>query len=392
MNKNVRRRRLGRTELMVTELSFGAMNLRLLKSFDEARTIVNHVLDHGVNLIDTARAYQGDIAPGVMLESEQVVGEVVRQRTDLTEPLVIVTKGHAYTIDDMEKDLAASLKTLGITGQGTLKIGDNEIRLIYLIHGISDERWVTVKSSGVLDRLQDLKREGVIHHIGFSSHYPFAAQIKEAIDTGVFDVVEMPYNVFNRVLGEDGELDLLAYAHQKDIGLINMKAFNGNGMVPLYQVIREYIPIDYPAMLRFSLSNPNISTVDAGVRYPAEFDVDYQTALGGMLSASERTAQKAEADKIAGQMKNVCRECMHCLEKFNCPNTVDFPRILSLYSRHTFMSRQGKETADLIAQYNALERNGDDCVECGECMPWCEYRLNIPVLLKEAHQVMNRNE
>lgn len=390
MNDKIKRRRLGRTNLMVTELSFGAMNLRLLKSFDEARTIVNHVLDHGINLIDTARAYKGEIAPGIMLESEKIVGEVVRQRTDLTEPLVIVTKGHAYTIPDMEKDLAASLKTLGITGKGALKIGDNDICLIYLVHGISEERWATVKSSGVLDRLQDLRREGVINHIGFSSHYPFAAQIKEAIDTDVFDVIELPYNVFNRSLGEDGALDLLAYAHAKDIGLINMKAFNGNGMVPLYQVIREYIPIDYPAMLRFSLANPYITTVDAGVRYPAEFDVDLQTATGKMLTADERTALKAEADKIAGQMKNVCRECMHCLEKFSCPNAVDFPRILSLYSRHTFLSRQGKDTAELIAQYNMLEQNGDDCVECGECMPWCEYRLNIPVLLKEAHKIMHR--
>jgi hypothetical protein len=390
MNAKIKRRRLGRTELMVTELSFGAMNLRLLKSFDEARTIVNHVLDNGVNLIDTARAYKGDIAPGVTLESERIVGEVVRQRTDLAEPLVIVTKGHAYTIPDMEKDLGTSLKTLGITGKGTLKIGDNEIRLIYLVHGISEERWATVKSSGVLERLQDLRSEGVIHHIGFSSHYPFAAQIKEAIDTGVFDVIELPYNVFNRSLGEDSTLDLLAYAHDKDIGLINMKAFNGNGMVPLYQVIREYIPIDYPAMLRFALSNPYITTVDAGVRYPAEFDVDIQTALGEPLPASERSALKTEADKIAGQMKNVCRECMHCLEKFSCPNAVDFPRILSLYSRHTFLSRQGKDTAELIAQYNALEQNGDDCVECGECMPWCEYRLNIPVLLKEAHKLMHK--
>ena len=56
------------------------------------------MLDNGVNLIDTARAYKGEIAPGIMLESEKIVGEVVRQRTDLTDPLVIVTKGHAYTI------------------------------------------------------------------------------------------------------------------------------------------------------------------------------------------------------------------------------------------------------------------------------------------------------
>jgi aryl-alcohol dehydrogenase-like predicted oxidoreductase len=119
----LKKRRLGRTELMVTELSFGAMNLRLLKSHAEAQALVHTVLDHQVNLIDTARAYQAEIEPGVILESEQVVGEVIRQRKNLAEPLVIVTKGHAYTIESMEEELAASLRTLGVSGKGTLKIG-----------------------------------------------------------------------------------------------------------------------------------------------------------------------------------------------------------------------------------------------------------------------------
>ncbi len=74
MKPDIKRRRFGRTGLEVTELSFGAMNLRLLKSFDDAYKIVNHVLDLGINLIDTARAYKGEIAPGVLLESERLWG------------------------------------------------------------------------------------------------------------------------------------------------------------------------------------------------------------------------------------------------------------------------------------------------------------------------------
>ncbi|HKK82755.1 MAG TPA: aldo/keto reductase, partial [Atribacterota bacterium] len=132
MQTKIKRRKLGRTGLMVSELSLGAMNLRLLKSFSEAYTIVNDVLDQGINLIDTARAYKGEISPGVTLESEHIVGETIRKRTDLDEPIVIITKGHAYTIPEMEKDLADSLKTLGVSGKGNLKIGKNNIKLVYL--------------------------------------------------------------------------------------------------------------------------------------------------------------------------------------------------------------------------------------------------------------------
>ena len=391
MQSNIKRRRFGRTGLQVSELGYGAMNLRLLDSFEAAHEIVHYVLDQGINLIDTARAYKGEIKPGVVLESEKVVGDVIRSRTDLDEPIVLITKGHAYTIPELEKDLADSLKTLGITGKGDLRIGDNAIRLVYLVHGISAERWATVKSSGVLDRLQELKAEGVINHIGFSSHYPFPKEIREAVDTNVFDVVELPYNIYQRSLGEDGETDLLRYIHERDIGLINMKAFDGNGMVPVYQVLREIVDIDYETMLRFCLSNPYISTIDAGARFVPEFEQDVRVAADGKrFSEDDLVAVKDEADRVAGHMKNICRECMHCMEKFACPNRVDFPTILSLYSRYTLLEKLEKDNALQVRQYNELEINGSDCTQCGACLPWCEYKLAIPDMLREAHAVLSR--
>lgn len=390
MEKTINRRRLGRTGLYVTELGFGAMNLRLLKSFDEAYKIVNHVLDCGINLIDTARGYKGEIAPGVLLESEKIVGGAIASRTDLVEPIVVVTKGHAYTLPELEKDLADSLSALGVTGKGNLKIGANDIKLVYFIHGISDERWPGIKSLGVLDRLQELKAEGIINFIGFSSHYPFPKEIKEAVDTGIFDVIELPYNVFNRSLGEDGEINLLEYINKNDIGLINMKAFDGNGMVPIHKIIKEFITIDYEAMLRFSLSNPFITTVDAGAKYVEEYDQDIKTALGERYSLDELTALKTEADKVSKHIKNICRECMHCMEKFECPNKIDFPSILSTYSRFTIMEKLGLDNSELAEKYKAFEKNGSDCLECGACLQWCEYKLNIPEMLKQAHEAFKK--
>jgi len=390
MKTSIKRRKLGKTGLLVSELSLGAMNLRLLKNFNEAEEMVSFVLDQGINLIDTARAYKGEIAPGITLESEDIVGKVISQKNNLDEPIVVITKGHAYTIPEMEEDLATSLKTLKVTGKGNLKIGENDIKLIYLIHGISDERWTTIKESGVLAELQKLKREGIINYIGFSSHYPFAKEIKEAVDLGVFDVVELPYNIFNRTFGKSGELNLFKYIYEKNIGIINMKAFNGNGMIPLFPIIKEYVSIDYQAMLRFCLSNPYISTVDAGTKYPKEFSLDMQVATGSRYAEQELVKIREEADKVAPHLQNICRKCMHCQEKFTCPNEVDFPEILSLYNNYTFLAREKKDTTMIINKYNLLEKNGDDCVECGECLPWCEYKLNIPELLKKAHKVLGK--
>jgi len=390
LKSQVKRRRFGNTGLEVSEVSFGAMNLRLLKSYEEAYKITNYVLDQGINLIDTARAYKGEIASGIVLESERIVGDTIRQRTDLKEPIIIVTKGHTYTISELEEELAASLLTLGVHGKGNLKIGSNHIKLVYFIHGISTERWEVIKNSGVLEKLKELKAEGVINYIGFSSHYPYPKEIKEAVDTGIFDVVELPYNIFNRSLGEDGELDLLEYIYKKDIALINMKAFNGNGMVPIYRVLREFISIDYDKMLRFCLSNPYFSTVDAGAKYVSEFEADIKSSLAGAYTKDEIIQLKTEADKVSKHMKNVCRECMHCLEKFECPNKLDFPSILSVYSRYTISKNLGKEISHFADLYKTFDLNGEDCIECGACLEWCEYKLNIPEMLKDAHKKLSK--
>lgn len=381
----LKRRRFGRTNLMITELGFGAMNLRMLPNKQLALDLLNHVLDRGINFIDTARTYTGKCGDGTYVESEELVGEVLEARTDLKEPIVIVTKGHGYELKPLAEDLAATRKALRIQGLGDqMHIGSTPVRLVYFLHGISDERWEVIQKSGVLPRLRELQQEGLISFPGFSSHYPFAKEIKEAVDTGCFDVVELPYNVYNRSLGEDGELNLLQYIHDQDLGIVNMKAFNGNGMLAIYNVLREFVTIDYRKMLNFCLSNPYITSVDAGARTPEEFDADIEVALGERPSAQERSAWAEEADKVAGHMNDTCRECMHCLEKFACPNGLNFPEILSVYSRMKICTSLGKAADQYKEQYLKLPMSGADCLECGACLEWCEYKLNIPKLLKEA--------
>lgn len=386
MNTVIKRRKLGRTGLYVSELGFGAMNLRNLNSREEACEILNYVLDQGINLIDTARAYNGTIGNGEEIESEALVGDAIKNRNDLDEPIVIITKGHGYTLPELEENLNTSRSKLGIEGKGNLKIGKNDIKLVYFFHGINKERWGTIKNSGVLEKIQEYKKEGLVNYIGFSSHYGDAVEIKEAVDTGIFDVVELPYNIFNRSLGEDGNINLQKYIHDREIGLINMKAFNGNIMPAIYKVLKDYMTINYHTMLNFCLSNPYISTVDAGAIYVGQYEEDIKVAAGNRLTMEEIAACKHEADKISPILKNICRGCLHCVEKFKCTAGIDFPSIMALYSKYTVSEKLGRDTSEFKEKYKEFELNASDCIECGNCVPWCEYKLNIPGVLKEAHK------
>ena len=167
-----------------------------------------------------------------------------------------------------------------------------------------------------------------------------------------------------------------------------MKAFNGNGMPAIYRMLKDFISFDYKVMLNFCLSNPYITTVDAGARYIEEFKQDIEVAVGERLTKDQIRNYKAEADKISGDMNKLCRECLHCLEKFQCPQGLNFPEILALYSRYLIAKKLNKDTSELIKQYKKFEINAADCIACEQCMEWCEYKLNIPDMLEKAHEVL----
>ena len=113
------KRVLGRTALEVTQLSFGAMELRF-EPDDERRTctdeqaekVLNAVLDAGINFIDTSPDY------GL---SEERIGRFVSGRRS---EYYLATKcgcdpadkggqgGHIWNADQLHKNIAASLERL----------------------------------------------------------------------------------------------------------------------------------------------------------------------------------------------------------------------------------------------------------------------------------------
>ena len=191
--------------------------------------------------------------------------------------------------------------------------------------------------------------------------------------------------MYNRAIGEDGEFDYLKYAHDKGVAIVNMKAFNGNGMVPTSKIIEGIVNISYADMLRFCLSNGNISTVDAGAKYPHEFEDDVKASLLPGMTEEERAALKAEADKVSGLFSSICRECMHCLEAFECPQGINFPAILGTHARYSIAGSLGKENGIYREQYVAIEGPlADQCIACGMCKEQCEYHLDIPAMMAKA--------
>ena len=262
-------RRLGRTNLMVTELGLGAMDT---PHSTEGRETLTEALDLGINIIDTAREYEG---------SEYLIGNVVRERK--TKDFFVATKTFSRTRDGSQTEVDKSLKILGV----------NKID-IYQLHDVSTEdAWEQViAEGGALEGLQIARYRGLIDYIGISSHS--LEVLEKAIACGEFDTVMLEYSAFYR----DTER-LLPFAKESDVGVIAMRPLGGSGRMSSIRtrVSEGDTSLTARMLLSYVLSNPDISTAIPGTRFPSRVRENVESAVS-YRPLSE--AEKRECEEQAG--------------------------------------------------------------------------------------------
>lgn len=259
------KKELGRTGLEVTQLGYGSMGLRgpntwgvRVVSDEDADTFLNAVLDAGINFIDTAPDY------GV---SEERIGRYLSSRRG---EFYLATKcGCAYVQHEdhieinhvWEKDVV----------QRNLETSLARLRTDYLdllqFHGGDAE---TLQRAGLIDKLLDFKRQGLIRHVGVSSSLP---NLPGLIELGVFETFQIPYSC----LAPDHH-DLITRAAETGAGIIIRGGVAQGGpeaeiqrpaLNEVWQKARldELLPTGMkPAefILRFTFSHPHCHTTIVG--------------------------------------------------------------------------------------------------------------------------------
>lgn len=267
--KELKKRRLGRTNLMVAELGFGAMNIPEVEESEALKTL-SLALDLGVNFVDTARAYG---------HSELLIGKVVKTR---------------------EKDFYLATKTLSRTKNGALRdidksrsyLGVDRIDL-YQLHDVSPEDWPQVMSKdGALQGLRHAQSLGFIDYIGISSHTPQV--LRMAISSGEFDTVQLKYSPFERETE-----DVIQLAEERDVGVIVMKPLGGYGMHSTLKYKEGGTFLTPRVLLWYVLSNPYISVAIPGVRFPWEVEENFELATSYQpMAMAEKSKCETEADVL----------------------------------------------------------------------------------------------
>ena len=266
------KRRLGKTDLMVTELGMGAMDTPQVEEGEEA---LHLALDLGINFIDTARIYEG---------SECLIGQVIRARGG--KDFHLATKTINRTADGSQYDVDRSLRLLNVD-----KID------LYQVDDVLPKDWAEVmREGGALEGLKVAKLRGLIDHIGISSHS--LEVVEKAITCGEFETVMLEYSAFYR-----DTVELIKLAKEKEVGVIVMRPLGGSGRMSSLRTRMEdpayRVKLSPAILLEYTLSNVDISVAIAGVRYPSRIRENVEIASGyEPLGESKKKDIEREAKEL----------------------------------------------------------------------------------------------
>ena len=324
---------LGSTGLRISRMGFGGIPIQKTDA-QVTRALMEELVAHGVNYIDTARGYT---------VSEAYLGEAL---VGLRDRFVLATKSMARTKEAMARDIETSLQNLRT----------DHIDL-YQVHNPSlAELEQVVAPGGALEALLEAKAAGKIRHIGVTAH--MATVFERALTLPWVETVMFPYNIVET----QGEA-LMKRAHEQGVGFICMKPLAGGALE------------DAALAMRFIAQNPDVSVVIPGMCDVREVRQN--------IDAFENTAPltQEELAKIGTIRKELgtqfCRRCNYCQP---CTAGISMSGIFVLEG---YLNRYG--LGDWARQrYAAMAKKAGDCVGCGVCETRCPYQLPIRDMLKRC--------
>lgn len=247
------------------------------------------------------------------------------------------------------------------------------------LHCVDDlEDWEEIKSNGLLDYLKRLRENGVVHHIGFSSHTPLVAE--RIIDTGLVDMMMFSINpAYDFELGDDcgkGTVSertaLFSRCQAEGIGISVMKPFHAGQLLDAKTSVFHRQLTKYQC-LQYALDRPGVLTVLPGARGLS----DVKELLQFVQSSAEQRDYAEIGTFTAAAVRGTCVYCHHCQP---CPAGID----IGLVNKYYDLARAGDPLA--AGHYDKLTVKAADCVRCSHCDKRCPFGVKQSDRMKEISE------
>jgi NDP-hexose 2,3-enoyl reductase len=212
-------RQLGRSALKISELCLGTMNFGSRTSESESFNILNSAVSAGINFIDTANQYGGDLGVGT---TESILGRWMAEDKTRREHLVLATKVHEPMSDDIN-DRGLSARHIQMACDASLKRLGVEHIDIYQLHHI--DRLAPIEE--IWQAIERLISQGKITYAG-SSNFPgwaIARANEKAIARHQLGLIseQSLYNLIER----RAELEVIPACREYGLGLIPWSPLSG---------------------------------------------------------------------------------------------------------------------------------------------------------------------
>lgn len=362
--------RLGRTELKISDISFGSSRLRR-----GGEHLIHHALDRGINYFDTADGYSAGA-------SEHTIGRALEGRRDK----VYIASKFVAGADESRVSLMRALDT-------SLRRLRTDYIDVYFNHAVNDVARMANPEWHEFTAMA--KQQGKIRFTGMSGHGSRLIECLDYVfDRDLVDVVLVAYNFgqdpsflssmtksFGRLPQQPDLPGALAKAKSKDVGVVTMKTLMGarlNDMRPFETGGATFSQ----AAFRWVLSDANVDALIISMTEQDQID-EYLGGSGGLPVSSEDVAllqRYAVANGIT-YCRHACSLCEGA-----CPYGVPIPDVLRtrMYATDYGDVRFARE------EYAKLEENASACLSCnGEpCAEACPHGIDLPQFAPATHRML----
>ena len=227
-------KKLGSTDLKVSLICLGTMNMGEQNTQSEAFEQMDYSLKKGINFFDTAEVYAVPPRKETQGKTEEIIGNWFVERKN-REDIILATKivgpgpswirggGYQYTEENISKAIEGSLKRLKTDYIDLYQLHWPERNMNMFgrreyEHKSEDKSWNSFES--ILKVLKKFILQGKIRHIGVSNESPWGfckfLEISKKLNLPRIVSVQNPYNLLNRAY----DIGMSEISCRENVGLL----------------------------------------------------------------------------------------------------------------------------------------------------------------------------
>ncbi len=252
-------------------------------------------------------------------------------------------------------------------------------------HCVDEESDIAdIYKNGIYDFVVDLKKKGVIRHIGFSSHTPSVAE--KLLDTGIVDMMMFSINpAYDLECGDEYGIGstseraaLFRRCEAEKVGISVMKPFHGGQLLNSEQSPFKSA-LTKNQCLQYALDRPAVLTAVPGVRGLS----DLEELLSFITSTKEENDYSVIGKFTPQSAVGNCVYCNHCQP---CPAGID----IGLVNKYYDLSLSGDKMAH--NHYSKLTVKADSCLKCGHCDRRCPFGVEQQARMEKIEKYFAKEE